>query len=99
MSPGSISRPITSGSGFLREMKRITVQSRKMMLTIIWNPTGFYQIVALPKGMKFNTDSYIFHLLDPFAEWQRSQTSHICQFVDIGLASLLKHTMKSLLQR
>jgi hypothetical protein len=44
-----------------------------MMVTIVWNPTGFYQIVALPKGMKFNAEYYSAHILDPLAEWRRSQ--------------------------
>jgi hypothetical protein len=50
------------------ERERITVQSRKMMVTIVWNHTGFCRIVALPKGMKFNADDFISHLLDPFSE-------------------------------
>jgi hypothetical protein len=37
------------------------------MLTIVWNPTWFYRIVALPKGIKFNTDItsliYLIHSL------------------------------------
>jgi hypothetical protein len=40
---------------------------------IVWNPTGFSRIVALPKGMKFNVDYYISHILDPLAELQSSQ--------------------------
>jgi hypothetical protein len=41
-----------------------------MTVTIVWNPTGFYRIVALPKGMKFNPDYsyYISHILDPLPE-------------------------------
>jgi hypothetical protein len=35
--------------------------------------TGFYRILALPKGMKLNADYYISHVLDPLAEWRRSQ--------------------------
>jgi hypothetical protein len=38
------------------ERERITVQSRKMNVTIVWNPAEFYRIVALSKGMKFNAD-------------------------------------------
>jgi hypothetical protein len=38
------------------EKSRITVQSRKMIAAIVWNPTEFYRIVALPKGMKYNAD-------------------------------------------
>jgi hypothetical protein len=34
------------------ERERITAQSRKMMVMIVWNSTGFYRIVAFPKGMK-----------------------------------------------
>jgi hypothetical protein len=55
------------------ERERITVQSRKMMVRIVWNPTRFSWTVAHPKGMKSNADYYIFHILDPLAEWQRSQ--------------------------
>jgi histone-lysine N-methyltransferase SETMAR len=57
------------------EKERITAQSRKIIVTIAWNPTGFYQIVALPKGMKFNGEYYISHMyiLDPLTEWRRSQ--------------------------
>jgi hypothetical protein len=55
------------------ERKYITVQSRKMMGTIVWNPTEFYRIVALPEGMKFNADYYISYIFDPLAEWRRSQ--------------------------
>jgi hypothetical protein len=50
------------------ERERITVQSRKMMVTIVWNPKVFYRITAFPKGMKFNADDFISHLLDPFSE-------------------------------
>jgi hypothetical protein len=57
--------------GYKRE--QITVQSSKTMVTIVWNSTGFYQIVALPKGMKFNAEYHSAHLLDTLAEWRRSQ--------------------------
>jgi hypothetical protein len=40
------------------EREWITIQSKKMMVTIVWNPTGFDRIVALPKGMTFNADCY-----------------------------------------
>jgi hypothetical protein len=55
------------------EREWITVQSRKMVATIVWNPTGFDPIVALPKITKFNADYYISHILGPLAEWRRSQ--------------------------
>jgi hypothetical protein len=37
-------------------------------MTIVWNPTGFDRIVALPNGMKFNPDYDISQILDPLAE-------------------------------
>jgi histone-lysine N-methyltransferase SETMAR len=55
------------------EREWITVQSRKIKVTIVWNHTRFYRIVALPKRMKFNADYHISHVLDPLAEWRRSQ--------------------------
>jgi hypothetical protein len=46
---------LSEGSEAL-ERERIIVQSRKMTLTIVWNHTGFYRILALPKGMVFDAD-------------------------------------------
>jgi hypothetical protein len=43
------------------------------MVTIVWNPTGFYLIVRLQKGMKFNTDYYISEILTPLVQWQANQ--------------------------
>jgi histone-lysine N-methyltransferase SETMAR len=43
------------------------------MVTAVWNPTGFYRIVGLPNGMKFNADSDISQIIDPLAEWRKSQ--------------------------
>jgi hypothetical protein len=49
----SISRQITSRSGFLKELKprrgRITVLSRKRVVTIVWNPPGFYRLSQFPR--------------------------------------------------
>jgi hypothetical protein len=32
------------------------VRSEKMMLTNVWNPSGFHVINVLSKGIKFNAD-------------------------------------------
>jgi hypothetical protein len=37
------------------DRERHTVQSPKLMLTVVWNPIGFHVLKALPKGRKFNT--------------------------------------------
>jgi hypothetical protein len=33
---------------------RYTIQSPKFMATIVWNPSGFHVVKALPKRSKFN---------------------------------------------
>jgi hypothetical protein len=36
------------------DRERHTVQSPKVMLTVVWNLIGFHVLKALPKGRKFN---------------------------------------------
>jgi hypothetical protein len=36
------------------ERERRTIQSEKVMLTIVWNPSAFHLINVPPKGFKFN---------------------------------------------
>jgi hypothetical protein len=38
------------------ERARHTIQDRKIMVTIAWNPLGFPLIMALPKRRTFNTE-------------------------------------------
>jgi hypothetical protein len=40
------------------DRERHTVQSPKVMLTVVWNPIGFHVLKALPKGRKFNAQCY-----------------------------------------
>jgi hypothetical protein len=42
----------------LPEKTRHTIQDRKSMITIAWNPLGFPLIVTLPKSRTFNTECY-----------------------------------------
>jgi hypothetical protein len=55
------------------ERERHTFQSGKLMLMIVWNPTGFYVINVLSKGIKFNADHYIANVLTPLVEWHKTQ--------------------------
>jgi histone-lysine N-methyltransferase SETMAR len=57
------------------EPERHTVQSKKFMLTIVWNPRRFRLITVLPKGCKFNSSHYITEILSPLSEW-RSADAH-----------------------
>jgi hypothetical protein len=77
------------------ERERITVQSRKMMTTIVQNPTGFCGIVALPKGMKFNAGYHISHMLDPLAEWRRSQIGGSDRRLHVHADNACPHTGKN----
>jgi histone-lysine N-methyltransferase SETMAR len=49
------------------------IQSKKLMLTIIWNPQKSHLINVLPKGCKFNAGYYIIELLSPLSDWRRTQ--------------------------
>jgi histone-lysine N-methyltransferase SETMAR len=40
------------------ERPRHTIQDKKLMVTIVWNPLGFHIINALPHGIRFNADYY-----------------------------------------
>jgi hypothetical protein len=45
------------------DRERQTVQSPKLMLTIVWNPSGFHIVKALPKGWKFSAQYYTNNIL------------------------------------
>jgi hypothetical protein len=76
------------------EREQMTVQSRKMQVTIVWNPTELYRIAALHQGMKFNADYYISHILDPLAGWRRSQIGDSDRRAYIHPDSAPPHTAK-----
>jgi hypothetical protein len=41
------------------DTERQTVQSPKLMLSIVWNPSRFHIVKALPKGGKFSEQYYM----------------------------------------
>jgi hypothetical protein len=47
-----------------------TIQDRKIMVTIAWNPLGFPLIVALPKGCTVNADYYCDNILATLTQYQ-----------------------------
>jgi histone-lysine N-methyltransferase SETMAR len=65
-----------------------------MVVTIVWNPTRFYRIVAPPKGIKFNADYYISHILPPLAEWRRSQVGGSDRRLHLHANNVRPHTAK-----
>jgi transposase len=46
-----------------RERPRHTIQGRKLMVTIVWNPLEFHLLDASPKGNTFNTEYYRVNIL------------------------------------
>jgi hypothetical protein len=59
--------------GEIPERERRTIQSEKVMLTIVWNPSGFHLINVLPKGFKFNASFYVTQILGQLSDWRRTQ--------------------------
>jgi hypothetical protein len=43
--------------------QRQTINSRKAMLTVVWNPHGFHLVSLLSKGQKWTSQYYIDHIL------------------------------------
>jgi hypothetical protein len=65
-----------------------------MIMTIVRNHTGFYRIIPLPKGTKFNEDYYICHILDPLVEWQTSQVAVSGRRLHVHADNACPHTAK-----
>jgi hypothetical protein len=52
------------------ERTRHTIQNRKIMVTIAWNPLGFPLIVARTKGRTFNAEYYRDNILAALTQFQ-----------------------------
>jgi hypothetical protein len=50
------------------ERERHTIQSKKFILTIVWNPLGFHLIDVLGRGRKFNAPYYVTEILSLLSE-------------------------------
>jgi hypothetical protein len=55
------------------ETERHTIQSKQLMLTTVWNPSGVHIINVFPNGCKFNTSHYVTNILGPLADWHTVQ--------------------------
>jgi hypothetical protein len=53
----------------VHERERHMIQSLKMMVTVAWNTSGFYVLVILSKGIKFNARYYTTNILGHIMEW------------------------------
>jgi histone-lysine N-methyltransferase SETMAR len=55
------------------EREQHTIESEKVMITILWSPSGFHLIKLLLKGVKLNAGDYVAQILDPLSVWRRIQ--------------------------
>jgi hypothetical protein len=76
------------------ERDRITVQPRKIIVIVVWNHTGVYRIVGLPKGTKFHAGHDISHILDSLAEWRRNQVGGSDRRLHVQTDSACPYTAK-----
>jgi hypothetical protein len=76
------------------ERERHTVQSQKLMLTIVWNPGGFHLVNILPKGFKFNASYYVTQILDPLSKWRRTQVGRTNRKLIVHADNARPHTAK-----
>jgi transposase len=53
------------------DRERQTVQSPKLTLTIVWNPSGFHIVKALPKGGRFSAQYSTNNVLIAISDWKR----------------------------
>jgi histone-lysine N-methyltransferase SETMAR len=76
------------------ERERHTVQSEKMMLTIVWSPGSFHLVNVLPKGFKFNASYYATQILDPLSKWRRTQVGCTNRKLTVHADNARPHTAK-----
>jgi hypothetical protein len=55
--------------GKVPDLERVTIQSKKVMLTIVWRPIGFTFVIALGSDFKFNVGYCVSKVLTQLSEW------------------------------
>jgi hypothetical protein len=55
------------------DRERYTIQSPKLMVTIVWNPNGFHVVDALPKAGKFNAHYYTGNIIYAILIWRQAE--------------------------
>jgi hypothetical protein len=52
------------------ERGHVSAQCKQVMVTIVWNPTGFHVMRILPSECKFNSSYYQNEILGTLSEWR-----------------------------
>jgi transposase len=76
---------------------RLDIQSKKFMLTIIWNPSGFYVFDRLPNDIKMNSTYFVTNMFTPLEQaiFPRERAPHQKRHV-IHLDNCSVHTSPAL---
>jgi hypothetical protein len=59
--------------GKVSDLERVTIQTCTVMLTLMWDSTGFAAVIATESGCKFNIGDYVSKMLTPLSEWWRER--------------------------
>jgi hypothetical protein len=84
--------------GEIPKRERCTIQSEKVMLTIVWNPNSFDLINVLPKGFKFNASYYVTQILGPISDWRITQVRRTNRKLWVHADNARPHTATVTLQ-
>jgi hypothetical protein len=76
------------------ERERHTIQSKKFILTIVWNPRGFHLIKVLEKGRKFNAGYYIAEILESLSQWHSIEAAGTERKSLVHADNVRSHTAK-----
>jgi hypothetical protein len=50
--------------------EQYAIRSPEFMVTLVWNPSGFHVVKALPKCSKFNAQYYANNVLVTISDWR-----------------------------
>jgi hypothetical protein len=59
--------------GKVPDRERVTIQSKKVILPIVWDSTGFAVVTAIESGCKFNMGYYVSKVPTPLSKWWRER--------------------------
>jgi hypothetical protein len=74
------------------EIERQTVQSKQLILTIVWNRNRFYLIDVLPNGCKFNASYSMNNVLDTVLEWRQGQRGGVARRLVVHADNARRYT-------
>jgi hypothetical protein len=59
--------------GKVPDRERVIVESKQVVLAIVWDPTGFAVVTALESGCKLKTGYYMSKVQTRLSEWWRER--------------------------